>query len=59
MTQLLRREFLLMVLFTIGTKALVKFSDLSLEAINQKTLGRLDITDLDIEEIYQALTIVA
>jgi hypothetical protein len=59
MDQLLRREFLLKVLFTIGTSALIELSELSLDAITQKSLGQSDITDLEIELIYHALTVVA
>jgi hypothetical protein len=55
MDQLLRREFLLKVLFTIGAQALIDLSGLSRDVVTQKTLGQSEITDLEIETIYQAL----
>lgn len=59
MDQLLRREFLLQVLFTVGIPSFVQFSKLSVDEIEQKTLGQSSITDQDIETLYQALTVVA
>lgn len=59
MDQLLRREFLLKVLLTVGTHSFMELSKLSADAIEQKTLGQSDITDQEIETLYQALTVVA
>lgn len=59
MDQLLRREFLLKVLLTVSTQSFMNFSKLSVDVIEQKTLGQSDITDQEIEILYQALTVVA
>ncbi len=59
MDQLLRREFLLMALFTIGTQALVQYSCLSADVITKKSLGLSHITDLEMENIFKALTLAA
>lgn len=59
MDNLYRREFLLKVLLTIGTQSLVDISNMSANVIAEKCLGQCEITDLEIEQIYQALTAVA
>jgi len=57
MNQLLRREFMIRTLLTVGTQAFIEFSKLSVDAIKQKTLGQSDITDQEIETIFQALKV--
>lgn len=57
MHQLLRREFLLKVLMTIGTKQLVKETGLSSDEILEMSLGAKIISNSAIESIYNALTV--
>lgn len=59
MNQLFRREFLLKVLLTIGTTELVTLTGISADTVLSMGLGQTEISDVDIETIYTALTLVA
>ena len=55
MLQLLRREFLLKVLMTIGTEKLVQATGYSAENVLAMSLGQVLISETQIELIYSAL----
>lgn len=58
MTQLLRREFLLRVLMTMGVISLTKITGFTEDKIFNMSAGMSEILDSEIESIYNALTVV-
>lgn len=59
MTQLLRREFLLRVLMTMGVIRLTNITGFTEDKIFNMSAGLSEILDSEIESIYNALTVVA
>lgn len=58
MKQLLRREFLLRVLMTMGVISLTKITGFTEDKIFNMSAGLSEILDSEIESIYNALTVV-
>ncbi|MDC5315976.1 hypothetical protein OHW94_10840 [Acinetobacter baumannii] len=56
LNQLLRREFLLKVLMTIGTISLKNLTGFSESHIENLAIGNTEISTDEIESIYKALT---
>lgn len=55
MPDLLRREFLIKVLMTIGTKKLIALTGLAINEVLEMSLGIKAISESAIEAVYQAL----
>lgn len=55
MPDLLRREFLIKVLMTIGSSKLVAYTGIAAAEIFNMSIGAADISERSIEAVYQAL----
>lgn len=55
MPDLLRREFLIKVLMTIGIKKLLALTGLAVNEVLEMSLGNKAISEYAIEAVYQAL----
>lgn len=56
---LMRREFLIRVILTVGISAVLHNTNLTEQDVIDVSLGHRQITDEEIESVYNALTLVA